>query len=265
LSRPQVRSSSEQQIRVNGKIRAREVRVIDADGKQLGIFSLHDAIRLAQSRSVDLVEVAPNANPPVCRLVDYGKYLYEKAKESKEARKHQQANKVKEVQLSPSIDPHDLSIKLSRAVEFLNEGMKVKVLLKYRGREKAHKEIGFQVVEKFIQQIEPYGRPDAPPKLVDKGIVLMLSPLARSKRPKPAATPSDTEAQARSAQPAAQPSEPPAPGPARPAVEPRQQRPAAASENTSGSFINAPFADLDLRLAQSAASQQSSESPETEP
>lgn len=261
MSRARTRSSSEQQIRINGKIRAREVRVVDADGKQLGIFSLHDAIRLAQSRSVDLVEVAPNANPPVCRLVDYGKYLYEKAKESKEARKHQAASKVKEVQLSPSIDPHDLSIKLKHAADFLNDGMKVKVLLRYRGREKAHKEIGFQVVEKFIQEIGPYGRPDAPPKLVDKGIVLMLSPVARSKRPKPASAPAESPSQSQST-PAqsAQPSVP-KPAPSRPSM-PERPVPAPPQSSASSSFINTPFADLDRRLAESGATPEPADSPE---
>lgn len=261
MSRSRSRSSSEQQIRINGKIRAREVRVVDADGKQLGIFSLHDAIRLAQSRSVDLVEVAPNANPPVCRLVDYGKYLYEKAKESKEARKHQQASKVKEVQLSPSIDPHDLSIKLKHAADFLNDGMKVKVLLRYRGREKAHKEIGFQVVEKFIQEIEPYGRPDAPPKLVDKGIVLMLSPVARSKRPKPASPPAEPAAEPQPAQTPAAQAAGPKPAPARPTMP---DRPAVATpQSPSSSFINTPFADLDRRLAESASAAEPTDSGES--
>lgn len=261
MSRARSRSSSEQQIRINGKIRAREVRVVDADGKQLGIFSLHDAIRLAQSRSVDLVEVAPNANPPVCRLVDYGKYLYEKAKENKEARKHQQASKVKEVQLSPSIDPHDLSIKLKHAADFLTDGMKVKVLLRYRGREKAHKEIGFQVVERFIHQIEPYGRPDAPPKLVDKGIVLMLSPVARSKRPKPSSPPAESAPQPQAAR--AQSGQPPASKPA-PIRPPMPERPAAAQPQsiTASSFINTPFADLDRRLAETGAPPEPADSPE---
>ena len=112
-------------VRVNGKIRAREVRVIGTEGKQLGVLTLGDALTLARANGVDLVEIAPNATPPVCRLVDYGKFRYEQAKREKESRKHQHANKVKEVQLSPKIDPHDLGVKLEHAIGFLCEDMKV--------------------------------------------------------------------------------------------------------------------------------------------
>ena len=187
MSRPfpsRFSSSSASYVRVNGKIRAREVRVIGVDGNQMGILSLADAINLARANGVDLVEIAPNATPPVCRVVDYGKYRYEQAKKDKEAKKHQHANKVKEVQLSPSIDPHDFGVKLGRAIDFLCEDMKVKVALKFRGREMAHKEFGFQVVEKFIVAVAPYGHPDAPPKLLGKGLTVMLSPLPRNKRAK---------------------------------------------------------------------------------
>ncbi len=170
--------------RVNGKIRAREVRVIDSDKRQLGVLPLGDAINLARTKGVDLVEIAPNATPPVCRLVDFGKYRYELAKQEKEARKHQHANKVKEVQLSPNIDPHDFGVKLQHAINFLCEDMKVKVTLRFRGREMAHKEFGFGQVEKFVVSLTPYAHPDAPPKLIGKGINVMLSPLPRAKRAK---------------------------------------------------------------------------------
>jgi len=171
-------------VRVNGKIRAREVRVIGPEGQQLGVLPLADAINLARSRGVDLVEIAATAVPPVCRLVDFGKYRYEQAKRDKEARKHQHANKVKEIQLSPQIDPHDFGVKLHHAVDFLCEEMKVKVTLRFRGREMAHKEFGFQQVEKFTKEVTPFGHPDAPPKLVGKGITVMFSPLPRNKRAK---------------------------------------------------------------------------------
>ncbi len=170
--------------RVNGKIRAREVRVIDSDKKQLGVLPLGEAINLARTRGVDLVEIAPNATPPVCRLIEYGKYRYEQAKQEKEARKHQHANKLKEVQLSPNIDPHDFDVKLQHAINFLCEEMKVKVTLRFRGREMAHKEFGFQQVEKFISRLTTFGHPDAPAKLIGKGINVMLSPLPRAKRAK---------------------------------------------------------------------------------
>src|SRR5688572_22139671 len=147
-------------------------------------MTLGDAISAARASGVDLVEIAPNATPPVCRIVDYGKYRYEQSKRDKEAKKHQHANKVKEIQLSASIDPHDFGVKLSHAIDFLCEEMKVKVTLRFRGREMAHKEVGFGQVEKFIKEVAPYGHPDFAPKLVGKGINLMLSPLPRNKRAK---------------------------------------------------------------------------------
>ena len=181
---PRTFSSPASFTRVNGKIRAREVRVIDSDKKQLGVLPLGEAINLARTQGVDLVEIAPNATPPVCRLVDFGKYRYELAKQEKEARKHQHANKVKEVQLSPNIDPHDFGVKMQKAINFLCEDMKVKVTLRFRGREMAHKEFGFQQVEKFIASLNLFGHPDAPAKLIGKGINVMLSPLPRAKRAK---------------------------------------------------------------------------------
>jgi translation initiation factor IF-3 len=171
-------------IRVNGKIRAREVRVVSEDGRQLGILSLGDAINHARAMGVDLVEIAPNATPPVCRIVDFGKYRYELSKKEKDTKKHQHANKVKEIQLRPKIDPHDLSFKVSHAIDFLCEEMKVKMVLKFRGREMAHTEYGFDVVKKAIEELAPYGQPDFTPKMTGRAITVMLSPLPRNKRAK---------------------------------------------------------------------------------
>jgi translation initiation factor IF-3 len=186
LSRPfpSRNSSSTAHLRVNGKIRAREVRVIDGNDKNLGILLLNDALVLARQHGVDLVEISPTANPPVCRLVQIGKFRYELAKKEKESRKHQHASTVKEIQLSPRIDPHDLGIKLMHAVDFLCEDMKVKVALKFRGREMAHTEIGFDVIKKFLNEIVPYGHPDFEPKLNGRNIVVMITPLPRNKRAK---------------------------------------------------------------------------------
>ena len=181
---PPRNSSPASFVRVNGKIRAREVRVIGVDGKQLGVISLNDALTLARQQGVDLVEIAATATPPVCRLVDFGKFRYEQAKKEKESKKHQHASTVKEVQLSPRIDPHDLGIKVSHAIDFLCEDMKVKVALKFRGREMAHTEFGFQVINKFLAEIAPYGHPDFDPKLIGRGINVMISPLPRNKRAK---------------------------------------------------------------------------------
>ncbi|MBN8249173.1 MAG: translation initiation factor IF-3, partial [Verrucomicrobia bacterium] len=136
----------------------------------------------ARSHGFDLVEVSASANPPVCRIVDFGKFKYEHAKRERDSRKHQHANIVKEVQLTPRIDPHDLGIKQEHAVAFLCEDMKVKVSLRFRGREMAHTEIGMGVVQKFLKDLSPWGHPDFTPKLVGRSINVMVSPLPRAKR-----------------------------------------------------------------------------------
>jgi len=147
-------------------------------------MALGDALNLARTAGVDLVEIAPNANPPVCRIVDFGKFRYEQAKKEKESKKNQHAGTVKEIQLSPRIDPHDLGVKTSHAIDFLCEDMKVKVALRFRGREMAHTEFGFQVINKFIENIAPWGHADFQPKLIGRNINLMISPLPRNKRAK---------------------------------------------------------------------------------
>jgi translation initiation factor IF-3 len=169
--------------RRNGKIRAREVRVIDDAKQQLGVMSLNEALRLARGKGLDLIEVAPNATPPVCRIVDYGKFLYEEAKRSKGSHACQSASRMKEVQISPAIDPHDLATKRDHAIQFLCDDMKVRVKLRFRGRQKAHKEIGFEVVNKFVKDVSLYGQADSPPKMLgDRDLHVVLSPLPRAKR-----------------------------------------------------------------------------------
>jgi translation initiation factor IF-3 len=243
LSRPfPSRSSSPSApfVRVNGKIRAREVRVIGIDGKQLGVLSLGDALTMARANGVDLVEIAPNATPPVCRLVDYGKYRYEQAKRDKESRKHQHATKVKEVQLSPKIDPHDLGVKTGHAVDFLCEDMKVKVTLKFRGREMQHTDVGFQVLEKFLTDIAAYGHPDFAPKLNGRAINVMISPLPRNKRPRhPHQAEGGALVHPPVPPPRAEDNHQPAPVP----VE-RDTRPEVSR---TGSFANNPFAQLEIK------------------
>lgn len=235
-------------VRINGKIRAREVRVIGTDGKQLGVFSLNEALGMARSQGVDLVEIAATATPPVCRLVDYGKFRYEQAKKDKESKKHHHASQVKEVQLSPRIDPHDLGVKVGHAIDFLCEDMKVKVVLKFRGREMAHTEFGFQVIKSFLESVAPYGHPDFEPKLVGRGVTVMVSPLPRNKRAK---NPRGTEGP---------------PGPIKvplpqeinsaPAVPSLPNRPAhhpVAPKQPPASFGQNPFAKLDLGGRKGAA------------
>ena len=172
------------QTRINENIRVPRVRLIDEDGTQLGIKSTKEALAHAEAKGLDLVEVAAQADPPVAKVMDYGKYRYEQAKKEKETKKHQHAGAVKEVQLSPRIDPHDLGVKTTHAIDFLCEDMKVKVTLKFRGREMQHTEFGFQVIKKFLENIAPYGHPDFDPKLIGKGINVMISPLPRNKRAK---------------------------------------------------------------------------------
>src|SRR5260370_29184073 len=150
----------------------------------VGILSLSDALNLARANACALVEIAATANPPVCRLVDFGKFRYEQAKKEKESKKHHHANKVKEIQLSPKIDPHDLGVKLSHAIDFLCEEMKVKIVLKFRGRERAHPKFGFKLIETFLKEIAPYGHPDSNAKLMGRAINVMISPLPRAKRAK---------------------------------------------------------------------------------
>jgi translation initiation factor IF-3 len=236
---PRNSSSSGPFIRVNGKIRARELRVIGPDGKQLGILTLGDALTQARAQGLDLVEIAPNATPPVCRMVDFGKFRYEQAKREKESRKHQHATKVKEVQLSPKIDPHDLSVKLQHAIGFLCEDMKVKVTLKFRGREMAHTEFGFQVVRRFLADLAAYGHPDYEPKLLGRGLNVMITPLPRNKRAK---APDHVEL---SAAPVVSPRRVEDNGRDMPVPIERAPKPQPEEPRSSG-FANNPFAELEL-------------------
>lgn len=167
-------------IRRNQRIRVPEIRVISPEGKQLGILQTDKALRLAQQFNLDLVEVAPHANPPVCRIMDFGKYVYEESKKTSHAKVT--ASKIKEVELTPRIDQHDFYTKLRHAEEFLDEGSKVKLRLKFRGREMAHTEIGFQVVRRAIDELSTMGHPDTEPKLTGKQINIMLTPHPANKR-----------------------------------------------------------------------------------
>ena len=157
--------------------------MLDETKQQLGVMTLGDALRIAQSKGLDLVEIAPTATPPVCRIVNYGKLLYEEAKSHKESKNP--GNKLKELQLSAGIDPHDFSVKLNHAIEFLCGDMKVRVKLRFRGRQRAHKEVGFELMNKFVQDAAPYGHADAPPKMLgERDLNVILSPLPKNKRAK---------------------------------------------------------------------------------
>ncbi len=183
LSRPF--HSREPLHRRNGKIRAREVRVLDEAKQQLGVMSLNDALRLSQAKGLDLVEIAATATPPVCRIVNYGKFLYEEAKRNKDARGPRAASRMKEIQLSAVIGPHDLAVKRDHAIQFLWDDHKVRIKLRFKGRQKAHKEVGFEVVNRFVQGVAAYGQADSPPKMLgDRDLNVLLTPLPRDKRAK---------------------------------------------------------------------------------
>ena len=166
---------------INGQIRDKEIRVIGENGDQLGIMSPKEAMKLAQEADLDLVKIAPKAQPPVCKIMDYGKFRYEQTRREKEAKKKQQSVEVKEIQLSCRIDTHDFETKANRAVKFLGEGNKVRVCLKFRGREMAHQEIGRDMLAKFQDACADYGSVDKKPVLEGRQMTMFINPLKQSK------------------------------------------------------------------------------------
>jgi translation initiation factor IF-3 len=161
---------------INWNIKASEVRVIDADGKQAGIMPLPEALRLAEEQGLDLVTVAANANPPVCRIMNYGKYKYQQSKRIQEARKHQTVIQVKEVKVRPRTEEHDFQFKLRHVKRFLSEGNKVKVSLLFRGREIVHPEFGKEVLERIIEESKDLMVVEQSPRLEGRNMVMILSP-----------------------------------------------------------------------------------------
>ncbi len=155
--------------------------ILSQTNEQLGVMRIEDALRHARDLGLDLVEVAPAANPPVCRIVDYGKFRYDQAKQEKD-RKHNAANKVKEIKFRVNIDEHDYITKMRRAEEFLDKGNKLKLLLQFRGRENAHKELGMEVMERVKADLSTMGHVDMEPKLVGRAINMTMSPLPKQKR-----------------------------------------------------------------------------------
>mgnify|MGYP001483389889 FL=1 len=162
--------------RTNEQIVASEVRVISSTGKQLGIISIREALNHAEDEGFDLVEVSPDANPPVCKIVDYGKLKYKEQKSKKEAKKKQKTIEVKEIKMRPGIDKHDYEVKIKALSKFIGEGNKVKVSLRFRGREMEHQNIGMDLFRKLTDQVSEYAKVEAPPKLEGKQIVMILVP-----------------------------------------------------------------------------------------
>ncbi|WP_124219071.1 translation initiation factor IF-3 [Aquisalibacillus elongatus] len=165
-------------MNVNEGIRAKEVRLIDANGEQLGIKSRQEALDIADRVNLDLVLVAPNAKPPVCRIMDYGKYRFEQQKKEKEQRKNQKIINIKEVRLTPTIEEHDFNTKLRNAHKFLKKGDKVKVSVRFRGRAITHKELGQEVLERFADQCQEHATIETKPKMEGRNMFMMLAPKA---------------------------------------------------------------------------------------
>lgn len=163
---------------INEQIKDKEVRVIGDDGEQLGIMSAREAQAIADDRSLDLVKISPTAKPPVCRIMDYSKFKFDKAKKEKEARKKQKVVSVKELRLSPNIDKHDVQVKVKKAIEFLKNGDKVKISIKFRGRELGHTDIANDIMNDFAGQVSEYGVIEKAPKMEAKSMAMFLSPKA---------------------------------------------------------------------------------------
>jgi len=161
---------------VNGSIRAHQVRCIDPDGVQLGVLDTREAILKAEEFGLDLVEVQPNVDPPVCKILDYGKYKYEAQKRANEARKKQKIIEVKEIKLRPNIDEHDYQVKMRNVVKFLSGGDKVKVTLRFRGREMAHQELGANVLTRVREETEEIAKIEAMPKMEGRQMIMVLAP-----------------------------------------------------------------------------------------
>jgi len=170
-----------QNYRVNRQIRVREVRLIDENGQQVGIVPIKEALALAEERGLDLVEIAPQARPPVCKIMDYGKFKYELKKKEREARKKQREHQieVKDIRMKVRIDEHDLKVKLKHMKEFLEEGDKVRVRIRFRGRENAHPELGDKLFGRIVQELQDVGEVEAQPKREGPFLVFTLAPKRR--------------------------------------------------------------------------------------
>lgn len=169
------------QTLINNRIRAKEVRLIGEDGSQLGIKATRDAIEMAENANLDVVLVAPNAKPPVARIMDYGKFKYEQQKKDKEARKKQKTINVKEIRLSPTIEEHDFNTKLKNAKKFIDKEDKVKVSIRFRGRAITHKDIGRKVLERFAEELKDVATVEQRPKMEGRSMFLVVAPITENK------------------------------------------------------------------------------------
>jgi translation initiation factor IF-3 len=166
-------------LKVNREIRAPKVRLINQDGEQVGVVLVREAQAMAQAVNLDLVEVVPNAVPPVCKIIDYGKFRYDQTKREKESKRAQHAHRLKEVKFRPNIDTHDFDVKARRAREFLSKGHKVKVTCMFRGREQAHPEIGRQLLNKLIEELSDVAQVEMPFRRMGRFLTLVLAPVGK--------------------------------------------------------------------------------------
>ena len=174
------------EYQINEEIRDREIRLIGENGEQLGIMSAAAALAIAEERDLDLVKIAPGSNPPVCKIMDYGKYRFEQSKREKEARKNQRIVEVKEIRMSPSIGENDFLVKLRNGQKFLADGDRLKVTVRFRGREMAHTNIGEQLLRDFAERCSELANLDKPPKLEGRNMSVFLSPKPQQSAKKPA-------------------------------------------------------------------------------
>jgi translation initiation factor IF-3 len=192
---------------MNRQIRAREVRVIDDEGNQLGVLDTREALKLAEERGLDLVEVAPNAVPPVCRVMDFGKYLYQEKKKQQEAKKKQKVFQVKEVKFRPMIDPHDYDVKLKRLLRFLGDGDKVKATVQFRGREMARMDLGYSLLKRLEADVAEVGMVESVPERAGNRVHQIFAPprkgTAAPKKPEAARPGDGRAAEPRAASPGA--------------------------------------------------------------
>ena len=163
------------ELQINEEIRDKEVRLIDSEGNQVGVVSRNKALDMAFDARLDLVKIAPNSKPPVCRIMDYGKYRYDMMKREREAKKKQQVINIKEIRLTPNIEEHDLNTKANQAKKFLDNGDRVKVSVRFRGREMGHTDIGRQVLDRFTELISEHGVVDKKPKMEGRNMIMFLS------------------------------------------------------------------------------------------
>ena len=167
---------SNKELQINEQIRDKEVRVVDSDGTQLGILPIRQAMDLADQRNLDLVKIAPQAKPPVCQIIDYGKFRFEQSKREKEQRKNQRIVEIKEVRLSLNIDTHDFETKKNHAVRFISEGNKVKASIRFRGREMGHPELGQEIMKRFADAMSEVANVEKPAKLEGRTMLMFLAP-----------------------------------------------------------------------------------------